>query len=619
MAEIAARCTRGHLRGLCALLLLMAWFASAMPAFAHAKIVRTLPADGSVNPLPPHEIQLWFTEPIVPEFSSVTLIDAVGHQITLNHLHIDVADRRILFASLPTPDSLPAGVYNLTWNVLSPDGHYTRGYSVFGVGDAVLSSTSTAELQTETLPPLIEIGLRGMTYSLLALLTGSLVSLTWIFRSADIARRRAYYCALICAMLLLPMGVLWLVWQGSLLTGSLSDQASIIEAMGRLVSETQWGTIWLIREAIVLALFILLLRNRMPRAGGQWIAFAFVLALCVAQAGAGHSASVTPVSSVAIATAALHVFAAGVWLGGLATMFIALPPRLLPNGRVADVLWDERWLKFSSQALIGASLLGVTGIYNTARQVQSIDALIGTIYGQVLIVKVLLVFGAAGIGLVNTTRLHPTSMLARLLHQSVGRASITSNPLGRMIVLELCMGAFIILATSFLTAVAPAHGPEFMAPMSSTSPNQIADDMLIALSVKPNRPGQNLFVVEAGSMRRPEPAPIARVILRIRNNDTDLGLVTVDASRIDKNRFQVGGDYLSLAGYWQIEVVIRRRGLDDATATFNWIMTGSVTRPTLISNVAWEPSLIYFSFSLGIVWLVLTLVVIGHRFWGRLR
>ena len=593
----------------CALICLAAWLACAMPVFAHAKIVRALPMDGSVSPLPPREVQLWFTEPIVPEFSSVKLIDASGHQTTLNQLHLDATDQRILFARVPSSDPLPDGVYNLTWNVLASDGHYTRGYSIFGVGNAVLDAATSATSQAEPIPAPGEIALRAITYSLLVLQVGSVISLIWIFREADLAHRRAYLCAAVSAGLLVVIGIVWLVWQSRLLIESLGVQSALIDAVRQLLAQTQWGAFWLMREALALTLFILLIRNQMLLHGGQWIALAGVLALCTAQAGIGHSASLIPVSAIAIASATVHIFAGGIWMGGLATLFIALQPRLVLDAQATHAFADERWLKFSSQALFGVILIGVTGIYNTARQVQSVDALIGTLYGQALMIKVVLVCVVAVLGLINTTRLHPTSALARILYRTADHSPLTPNHLGRSIFFELCVGVLVILATSLLTAAAPAHGPEFVTPMASTSPNQISDDMLIVFSVKPNRPGQNLFVVEADSTRRPEPAPIARVILKIRNKDTDLGLVTVDASKIDKNRYQVGGNYMSLSGQWQVEVVVRRKGLEDVSTTFDWIVPSSAIRPIRISSHVWEPELTVVSLIVAIVGVVLMALV----------
>lgn len=60
--------------------------------------------------------------------------------------------------------------------------------------------------------------------------------------------------------------------------------------------------------------------------------------------------------------------------------------------------------------LVAASSLGVllmTGLYNSGQQVASLDALLFTLYGQSLLLKIGLVVGVGLIGLINSARLHP--------------------------------------------------------------------------------------------------------------------------------------------------------------------------------------------------------------------
>jgi hypothetical protein len=140
--------------------------------------------------------------------------------------------------------------------------------------------------------------------------------------------------------------------------------------------------------------------------------------------------------------------------------------------------------------------------------------------------------------------------------------------------------------------------------------------MVITLSSKPNRPGQNVFTVFASSTRRPAPAEIARVILRFSYKDQESGRVSADAEEVEPGRFLLGGSYLSLAGNWQVDVVVRRLGLEDSVAHFDWtVAPPGVPRPVVFSNIPLEPILTLAA--AGVILLILLVALLiwlrGHR------
>jgi len=602
-----------------ALVCVVTWLAVAppTPVLAHASVVQVLPGDGSVVDKPPKEVQLWFNQVVVPSFSDIKLIDAHSQQTTLVELHLDPSDAHILVAKVPETIALPDGEYNLTWTILAPDGHYTRGYSVFGIGKTVLGA-ATAQQPTEARPAPVEAGLRVATYALLALIIGCVATMTFIFRASDPEQETLRRSLIGCGALFMFTGVAWLMWQNSQLAGSEAASSTFLASMTKLLTGTRWGQLWLVRQALTLALVLSLV---WPWGrGSTLVACVWVLAICVAQAAMGHAADLQASMDLAIAASAGHMLAAGLWLGSLGAMVIvAVKGRssarqsAAQRSSVPATTNLEAWARFTPLALIGAGLLGVTGLYNTARQVQSPDALIGTLYGQALIVKLVFVALAALLGFRNMIRLHP-SLSARLA-RVIRWPKVDANPTvptvsARAVTAELVVAGLIMMATSVLTAGAPAHGPEFNPPMTDTSPAQTVDDLLIVFTVKPNRPGQNLFIIEASSSRRPEPAPIARVILRMKNLDRNLDAVSVDATQIDKYRYQVGGTYLSLPGRWAIQVIVRRKGLPDVSASFDWSLPSATPRRLIVSNLGWEDPLTTASAIAGVVGLVLTIAAL---------
>jgi hypothetical protein len=133
--------------------------------------------------------------------------------------------------------------------------------------------------------------------------------------------------------------------------------------------------------------------------------------------------------------------------------------------------------------------------------------------------------------------------------------------------------------------------------------------MVITFSASPNRPGQNLFTVRAVSTRRPAPAEIIRLILRFTFLGQEMGRSSVDAVEIEPGLYQAGGNYLSLAGPWQVQVVARRAGIEDTVANFNWMVAPpGQARPVLISNSRWEPILTILA-AIFILMILLTFII----------
>ena len=102
--------------GLAALLTALC-FASG--ALAHASLVSTEPADGSVVAQAPKTVQLHFNESVAP--AVVSLIDAAGNA---RDVTIRAVDQSVVIA---LPDDLPRGTQIVSYRVVSQDGHPVAG------------------------------------------------------------------------------------------------------------------------------------------------------------------------------------------------------------------------------------------------------------------------------------------------------------------------------------------------------------------------------------------------------------------------------------------------------------------------------------------------------------
>jgi copper transport protein len=621
------------------------------PAFAHAKNVRSDPANNSVLPQAPDEVRLWYNEPISADFSTVELLDLNGQPVKLDGLHRDEADPTLLILDLP---ELAPGVYSVTWQVLSEtDGHFTRGMIVFGIGEqANLSTASTNEIDTPVSS--IEVVLRWLNFGLLAALTGA-VGMAWLVLSPARlknqpstqavkpllarAQRNVFGWAGIASGISWIVGLALLFWQTANLVSTLPGGVSFLSVIQQVLFSSRWGALWLTRQFILILLFIvhlLLLRSSsasIPSRPGrigllQTLSVLLVIGLIAVQALSGHAAGLAPRTGLSLIADTLHLLAAGLWVGGLLAIAIGVLPLLrktsasstapsTPDGLPAasfTSLVQSTWGMFGRYAALSVGILFATGLYNMGREVASLDALLTTLYGRVLIGKVGLVLAVGAFGFFNSMLLHPrvAAPLAKLLRRPSGWTPLSLRALPRTVIIEVTLGLSIFLVVGLLTSSAPARGPEFAPALESlpTSLSQTVDDLVISFSAQPNQPGDNLFTLRAISTRRPPPADILRVIVRFTFLGQDIGTSSVDAVETEPGVYQVGGSYLSISGPWKVEVAVRRKGLEDSVATFSWSVAPiGGGQPKLVSNYPWETLLT--DSGIGLLFILLLIFILN--------
>lgn len=98
--------------------------------FAHAYLVKSVPAQRAVLYHAPAKIQLWFNERLEPRYSSLSLSDAGGKAIETGKVEVSHDDPKQLAAPLKL---LPAGRYVVKYRVLSVDGHVVQDQFPFTV------------------------------------------------------------------------------------------------------------------------------------------------------------------------------------------------------------------------------------------------------------------------------------------------------------------------------------------------------------------------------------------------------------------------------------------------------------------------------------------------------
>lgn len=348
------------------------------------------------------------------------------------------------------------------------------------------------------------------------------------------------------------------------------------------------------------------------------------LTLLLLQALQSHAAAAIDGSPLDILAATSHLLGACVWTGGVVALAVGCAP-LLRRGPEAVALARATLRRFGLPALAGVVLLAVTGLYAAGRLVATPDALLLSPYGQTLLLKVGLALVVGFLGLIHTASLHPgvASTLGRLLRRPDGWKPLSNGHLGRTIVLEAGGVAAVVLLAAALAGSQPARGPAFDPPAAGAAAASRdlaapADDLYVIADAKPARVGQNFITLGVYNTRRPAPAPIAAVDVRLVAPGGEAG-GELRATAIGSDQFQIPTQTIAAPGQWHLIVVTHRAGMRDARVTIPWTVLpppqpGSVNRPPVLSRQPLAPLV-------NVAALVLSLVAIAAAglWWFRRR
>lgn len=99
-------------------------------AWAHAEMVKSVPARRSATTSAPPRVRLAFNERVEAKFSRVSVWDAKGTQVDLKDVEVDPEDPRQLTVGVPP---LEPGAYTVRFRVLSVDGHVVESQFPFTI------------------------------------------------------------------------------------------------------------------------------------------------------------------------------------------------------------------------------------------------------------------------------------------------------------------------------------------------------------------------------------------------------------------------------------------------------------------------------------------------------
>jgi copper transport protein len=422
---------------------------------------------------------------------------------------------------------LPRGVYVVNWRVVSAvDGHATAGAFAFGVQTEPTGRPPSVDAQTTT--PVLEIaGRTGFLFGLIVALGAATYQL---LRLGD-----ARWVRFAVAGLLTAAGGLAVLIAAQWRAGG----APLPALVG-----TSIGQAWIARAAaIAIALIGVALATAWPmnRVVNRLGAIVIWLAACGAIAVhgfAGHAAAGRWPVAPAVIVHAIHVVAAGIWIGSLAIMIAGL--RSSVDGAHARL-----FARFSMLAAIGIALVTFAGIVRSVQEVDSWQALATTAYGTLVIAKVTLLLAIATLGAMNRWRHLPAAVN-------------NTQPLRRTARAEIALAIVAIVAASALATLPPPAAATVL-PGIQASGADFATTVKATLRAASDQPGPNRFSVAVEDYDSGDAVSPDRIGLRFTPiDDAGIAPTTLALSKDADGAFSGTGANVTFDGRWHVDVLIER-------------------------------------------------------------
>jgi copper transport protein len=407
-------------------------------ALLHATLLRSSPAANSRLAQPPETIRLVFSEPVVPRLSQIALVNSAGKARQLE-VTGDPRNVRILVGRV---GPISRGSYEVSWRILSADGHPIAGSFSFFVESATpgmvaptasgaqvspdsatrdtLSASSPTPPTTETRTPVLASVLRG------AGLGSLMAGLGLLFFGVTAGERRKLVPRVVVVRLI-GIGAILLVGHMFAWLFDISPDRSLSGSFIASVLGSIVGQIEILRVSLaLLAFWAIALARR------EVLALVFGGACLLASGAIGHPAAIQPFVSIPAKMA--HLLSAALWLGGLLW--------LVWLSRCDEIACRVEAKRVSSVALIAVIAIFLTGSLETLLFINFPNDLIHSDYGRLVLLKALGLALLAGAGAYNRFGLMP--------HLDESGAT---RKLSRSVSNEIVIVSIVILIGGFLAYV----------------------------------------------------------------------------------------------------------------------------------------------------------------------
>lgn len=500
--------------------ILLTAFVVTTAASAHASLGATEPKDGAVIETAPSLYSLTFSEPVSP--LSLNLVRPDGSSLRLDHFVLK--DRTV---EIEAPTQLSHGTHVISWRVVSEDGH--------PIGGSVLFSIGQPSAQAPVVEEAVDWTVRG----------GLWLSKIGLYIGLFIGVGGAFALGILMPGVLAGRSVVITTLMIGALGASLSVGFQGLDALGaqasRIVEPIIWSTgfgtsygrtVTAALIAFALAGISLVSRGMIAKS----LVIPALLGGSLALSLSGHAGAASP-QWLMRPMVLLHAVAIAVWIGALAPLGLALKRR--------EPAASQALHRFSRIIPGIVAALVLAGVVLAVVQVERPGALVGTAYGQLFVVKLILLLGLFTLASVNRWSLTADA--------EAGDPS-ASRRLARAIAVETLIVILIFGAASAWRFTPPPRALTAAAAMPENVHIHTAKAMA-DINITPGRAGPVgvEVMVMTGDFG---PLDAKEVSLVFSNAAAGIQPIRRPASRQGDGIWRAENLVLPIAGVWQIRVDI---------------------------------------------------------------
>ena len=528
---------------------------SAGPASAHATLVSTDPAEGSVLASTPDVVTFTFDEPVSLPGKAVQVFDATGEPVDSDSTARDAV------ITTDLPESLDDGSYVIVWRAISADGHPIAGSLTFAIGapSAQVAAPRVPDADPAQVRTVLSV-FQALSYVGLLLAAGLVLFWAWAVRDVRLdtaVRDRVLKLAWSATGVALVAGVAIVPLTGAYQQGLPLDQLGDSAAVDLSLIGDDLLVLALQAVGLVAALVLVVRASVTSRR----LAVGAAAVAALSPAVVGHSRAIEPVWLM-VTTDLLHLAAGATWFGGLVGLVLVLRPLAGRERDAALVL-----ARFSGVAAGLLGLLAVTGTLMGWRILGGWAPLFDTTYGRLLLIKVgiaALVALAAGF---NRWRVLPAATGAGVSGHEARRGAV----LRVRTVVRVEAGLLVVLlgVTGFLTNQSPREGPTNRAPVASRVSVGVLEEesgTKVLATMTPRTTGPNTITVQVQDQFGEPLTGYAEPSVSVSSADQGVDLGEQPVVPADAGTYVVE-TVVPAPGTWVVQVSLRTSEFDNPVTT----------------------------------------------------
>jgi copper transport protein len=553
-------------------------------SFAHPVYVDSSPRAFQSVPSSPTEVNVFFSEPIELEYSSIRVLGPDGSAVDLNDPHNVEGDTASIGVTLQ-PD-LPEGEYTVTTSVLSAvDGHVVGETFTFGVGTAVQQQTSVGgqqQQQRDILSPEESISrFPGMVGQVIVV--GAAFATLWLWKplsrvpwlSSAISRTRVSIDRNMMRLIIIGTGLVIASGVAMIVVQAISINAGIPEAIS-----TQFGNVWLTRMlqssilmGIAVAVYRKLAKNKAIASRAEIYSILILgLAVLVTSSLIAHAAATEQVGPILLDF--FHNAAASIWIGGLILLgFVAVPKILsISDSMIRSAALSILIPRFSTIVVTLLGIAVITGPVLLFMLESDLSLTAASVYGQILAIKLGLAAAMTAMGAYSqfVVQKKAVAIMASSSDGGDGATALHADRLrhyGKMFKAEAGVGIALLFMVSLMANGAlpsgqfPAYEREELdaqaafaeAPRTDFMRTLYTAEGTIKLDISPFVVGQNTFKLSFFEQDGSNATGIESATIKLTQLERAIGPITVETTEQSDNVFLADAAF-SLPGIWHIEI-----------------------------------------------------------------